>query len=467
MTYEGAGGVFTDIGKIVGAVFGVEGQIEDDVDPMMLEIIVAFDDTTMTNIEGMKAAFDTYKAAANTFRKAISENTKKRLLDPLVTTELGLPSNSDIDLLLEKFRAKMVADGETVSKNVVTLGSVTSGSLNTGNGTLIISKVLDGYNKPGDYMAADRAYAGIDSEMSAKAETLTVECTADSQTSNRAEGSEQFKVYGNPKNPIDATPSPYFGFGLEGSGSSLDGFITGPMSGTLVVNPGFDVWTTDPTPAFTGGWVIDGGVLGTTISKETVNVYRGAAAVALIGNAATDPIQISQPIDPSRLKPLRRYLVSCYVKADAAVAAGTFGVEFNGTGYTVGGTEKISLATGAIPTAWTLKTFQINLPAIIPSDFKIVVKATGALTAGRKIYVDDVFVQPMYYFGGVAMAWVPGANRASIRDKYSFTVSNSRAGKFQSFFGRYFGRQLPSITTGTIDDSLAMATAISAPIGGP
>jgi hypothetical protein len=475
LLYDGAGGLFTDLGKIIGVVFGAEGYSEDALDPGLLEIITAFDDSTMTNIEGLKGTFDSLKQALLDFRKGVSLNCDKRMLDPVrVINQLGLSTTTNINEVLEALHRQMLLDGKTIQKNTVTIAGLTAGyatpaAANVGTSVIYTTKKLDGYSQPGSYFPANMQYAGLDSEMSAKAETMSVVCTSDSQGGvSRTEGGEGFRIYGNPQNPPDATPTPYAGAGVEGSGSSVDDFILGPASGTLVSVPGFDVWTSDPTPNLTGGWTIEAthGVLGTHVLKETVNVYRGDAALQIAGDSALTDIVVYQTMPVGRLRPLRRYVVSCRVKADAAVASGTFGVEFNGTGYAVGGTEKISLATGAIPTVWTLKQFEIQLPAVIPADFRIVVKATGTLTAGRKIYVDDVFVQPVNYFGGVGVVMIPGSVRSVKGDRYTFTVANDRAGKFQSYWARYYKRQLPSSGAPNISELLALCVAMPVGTGG-
>ncbi len=178
----------------------------------------------------------------------------------------------------------------------------------------------------------------------------------------------------------------------------------------------------------------------------------------------TATIQISNAPAISAWRPLRRYLVSLRYKADAAVAAGTFGVEFSGTGYTPGATEKISQAPGAIPTTWTLGSFFVNTPSVIPPDWKLVIKVTGTLTTGRIIYIDDVIVQPVNYHGGVGFCFVPGNTPATKRDRWEFDVENDREGRIQTFWGRSFGRQLPSAASGAenIPDSLVDLTPVAA-----
>lgn len=471
IAYDGAGGLFTDAGKLIGLQANLRSLMQDSVAGLqaaITEIVTATADATVPHIDGLQGVIDQLTANNIEARKQLAAMIASRILDRnKIVNELHLPDLADLNTVLSRFREKMAADGKTVQRNVVTLGGLTGGfgtaaAVNIGNGTLFVTKVLDGYNKPGSAFPADPGYAGLDSEMSALAETITVECTSDSQNATRTEAAEQWKAYGHAPTNVDEAPTPYFADGKEGSGSSRGDFLTGPLGAGLVFNPGFDLWTADPTPNFTGGWAIDtgGGVLGTHVKQETVNVYRGQA-LALVGDGVQTLHQVYQPITVSNLRPRRRYLVSVRVKADAAVASGTFGVEFAGTGYAVGGTEKISLVTGAIPTVWTLKTFEIQMPNVIPADWRLLVKVTGTLSNGRTIYVDDVFLQPITYFGGVGMAVIPGAVRSMQGDRYSFTTANDNGGKIQTFWLKYFGRQLPSSNAPNISDALAATTAMS------
>jgi hypothetical protein len=240
--------------------------------------------------------------------------------------------------------------------------------------------------------------------------------------------------------------------------------VIGPDATTLLNVPGFEVWSS-ATPPVLSGWSIDTGTNDVNIKREATNKYRGSYALRFLGDGTTADLQVSQAPTISDLKPLRRYLISVRYKADAAIGAGDLDIEFTGTGYTAGGSEKISVAHGSLATSWTLQTFQINMPSVIPSDFKLIIKIAGTLTSAKNIYIDDVLVQPMYYFGGVAVAYVPGSTRAAKGDRWSFTVTNDRAGIGQSYWARYFGRQLPSSGVPSISDSLFTST--TADTGGP
>ena len=60
--YTGAGAVFPDIGKLIGVCDNYELYIETEVDAALQEMIVGFDDTTMTHICGLEGNNDQLKA---------------------------------------------------------------------------------------------------------------------------------------------------------------------------------------------------------------------------------------------------------------------------------------------------------------------------------------------------------------------------------------------------------------------
>lgn len=462
ITWDGTGGLFTDIGTIVGICRNLEVFLEDGGDAAVEEMTDGMDEKKSDRVTAHTEAIETLRAGIEATRVELAAATEVRILDQVsIIEELDLPSTTDLETTLDRLRERMVADSETVKANTVTLGSVTANSLNDGNGTILVSKVLDGYNRPGEFFPADREYLGLDSELCAESETLTVCCTADSQTSGRQEGAEAFKVYGGVQNPADCTPTPYFGAGVQGSGSSVDTFIVGAHSGTLISNPGLESWSSASPPVI-DSWTLSSGTNDTHFKRSiTTEKYRGTYGGQFLGDGAQATIQLEQAMPISRLKPLGRYLVTIRYKASSTIAAGTFGVIFTGTGYTAGGSESISIAPGSLATSWTLQSFWVNMPAIIPTDLTLVVKVTGTLTTGKSIWFDDVYVQAAKYFGGVAIGVVHGSNRTCVDDRWSFTVANDEAGRIQTFWKRKFGRQLPSAGSPTISESLFEADALA------
>lgn len=118
--------------------------------------------------------------------------------------------------------------------------------------------------------------------------------------------------------------------------------------------------------------------------------------------------------------------------------------------------EQINLPAAAFPVAntWVLRWFWVNLPDIIPSDWKLTIATTGTLSNAVNVFVDSVDFSPAAYHGGVGLVIVPGSTRFLNGDRLTFTLANSE-GVFQQFARRWYKSQLPSAGSPTISDSLA------------
>jgi hypothetical protein len=152
--------------------------------------------------------------------------------------------------------------------------------------------------------------------------------------------------------------------------------------------------------------------------------------------------------------------VSLRIKASGVPAAGNINVLFTGTGYAAGATEKVNIAFGSFPTAaftaaGSLQSFFFQTPVNIPSDWKLTITITGTLSAGTAVYFDSVALAEVLYHGGVGAAVCAGSTPFAVGDKFTFTITNDQAGKFQEFFRSWFKVQLPSSGAPNISDALA------------
>lgn len=115
----------------------------------------------------------------------------------------------------------------------------------------------------------------------------------------------------------------------------------------------------------------------------------------------------------------------------------------------------VVLPAAAFPTTWMLAYFWINLPVVIPSDWKLVVQVASTLSNAVALYVDSLALAPVDYHGGVGANLVAGATRFVAGDRFSFSAANNQAGKLQDFFRQWYRFQLPSSGSPSIDDALA------------
>jgi len=359
-------------------------------------------------------------------------NNDELVLDQFTTT-------SGWDGILLELIPDMISASQTIKKSTITIGSVTDSKTNSTAGTVLIDGVLDGYSSPGRGFSAREDYNGVSSELAPTSDAMVIACTSDSVVSGISEGSEKFAWGGS--------------VGEEGYTTNNSGTGAGPALSTLqsltttISNADFETWTDGTTP---GTWTESSGTV-----TRSASPYKGTYACSFVGDGST-VMTITQAVAGS-FDRKRRYCVACYVKGQTGIAAGALEIMFTGTGYTAGGTEKISMDASALAaaTGWTLKHFYINMPNDIPSDLKLSIDVKSGLTNAKTVIIDQVMVGPVVYNGGVNAVVVMGAGVFRKNDTFSFSLSNNNSGVFQTFFRKGLGLQLPSAASPTIADSLA------------
>lgn len=357
-----------------------------------------------------------------------------------VVDQLSLGQNSSITSVFPALYADMVSNSKTVQSNTVTIGSVTKSVTNANAGTALVDGVLDGVTSPGSGYNPSRSYNGITSQLSVN-DTVILKCTSDSENGFLTSGNEIFSWVGN-----NVITGKYF----TGSGN---GPTLQPLSvQNYLSNLDMESFSTN-TP---GSFTIDAGTAGTHIFADTSGQYEGSSGLKLTGDGVQSSIQISQAISTSRLVPLKRYAFVCHLKGQAGTSSGTFTVQFEGTGYTAGASERIQLSAATLAglTSWTRYSFYINMPLEIPDDLKLVIKWTGTPSAHSVRFDNGAFGLPTYY-NGVNVLIHKGSSKFLYGDTLTFTLANNISGTFQTHARDYLKLQWPSSGSPSISDTLA------------
>lgn len=438
-------GVFFRIGKFIKYINSRLATATTTLPAELKAIVDPYEAADMTGqIDGVYNSFDEMQQAVTNERNTLAGYIDATLLDRDTVLEQLAVTNANLDEVLPALIRQMGIDSESVDASTVTLGSVTAASGNTGNGTILITKVLDGYNAPLDGGPAIVQYAGLNSELCVGSETMTLDCTADNDRDGLPEGSEAFTWKGGIADVV-------LGWQTEGSGDGPSLTAAGGVS--LLSNGTFEDFTDDEP----NGWDVIAGTVATHILQTTAEQYRGDSALHFDGDNTQASIKISQTIPQGQMQSRRGYFVSVRLKASAASGTGSFTLMFEGTGYTASSSEKVAISAGAMPTSYTLYSFFVCTPATLPDDWALTINNAGTPGASSNVYVDDVFVVPAVYHGGVAAAVIPGSTPFAVSDRFTFTVANDAAGTIQEFFRKWYKVQLPSNGAGseTILDSLA------------
>ena len=442
--------IFADVGILVknyNLFYSDSTSLSGRIDAIQVQLADAHQEAA---IEGLRATQeDAWLAEFTSRRSVIAGYVAARLADQETVLEfISATSKSDV---MPKLIEAMTAASQSVNASSTSLGSVTANGSNHGDGTVLVTQLLDRVTSPGSRAGvnfpAHHLYGDLTSELTIT-ETMAIRCIGDSFFSGQTEGSETFSWYGGLADSTHGVQA------TEGSGSvaSLVGLHS--QTSKYFQNADFETFSVTNTP---DNWTIDAGAVTTNILSATgTEKYHGTTGLRFLGDGATASIQISQAIAPSSVIAGKRYAFTCRVKASATIAAGALTISLTGTGYTAGASEKISIAAGSLPTSWTLKNFFVMLPLELPSDLAITIKWNGTPTNAKNLYIDDLAFGEVTYGAGLGLVVVRGATPFVLDDRFTFTVTATE-GVIQKFFRRAIGYQLPSNAAAgeTINDSLA------------
>jgi hypothetical protein len=440
INYTSSGGVFTIVGKLIGRInsYFALGATTLPADLVTLINAIAageFGDL-LAGING------NYTSAINSIvslRSALAALATGRMLESDLTGSLEL-TTVNIQSVMAALLAQMVTDTQTVLQSNVTVGSVTPAAGNVGNGTILVSPILDGVTAPAKFAVAQPGYNGLTSQLPI-AETMLITCVNDSYSGNVQPGNEAFQITG----PIGQTN--VWGVGTEGTGAGPT-FNTAQAS-SLLSNGSFTTFSgTVPT-----SWTLTGPTA--DCAQDVTTAVLGSSSVKLTGDSTTNPLVLSQAINRSSLTPMKRYLVCGYYKASATAAGSTLTVAFSGTGYSPAGSEQFQVSGAAWATTWTFFSFWINLPKTLPSPWTLNITITGPLPTGTSLWFDTFGVVQAQFENGLGFAATTGGTAFVKGDSFSVAIGNDNAGAFQLFGRRNWGVQFPSSASPTIPNSLA------------
>lgn len=438
--------VFGMLGKLVKAVNGITPYYAE-LDTLRSGIETEFSSESRFDLlADVPANWDGYKSNVLGWVQSINAKAAQLLTHrDLLLEQLPVGSGSSLQEVMTALIADMLANSQNIDVNTVTVSSVTTSSTNASVGELIVDTTLDGVSSPGNGFPASEGYYNLTSEL-ADDDTIIVKCVQDSETGTE-EGHEAFIWYGKP-----TRPAPYH-WQDYGTGTAVQ--ITPLNSYTYVTNGEFEDFTSNVPD----NWTLNYGTAGSHVFEETSVVKRGTSCLKFTGDGAQATIQVSQSLASvvGRLVPLKRYCLAFWMRGTSGTAAGSFTAQLEGTGYTPGASETLTLNAAALAalTGWVRKAVHITMPREIPDDLKLVLKVTGTLTNAKSVYVDGLAFGDVVYCGGVNVAILAGEDKFLRGDTFTFTTANDDAGVFQTWFRKAFGYQLPSDATPTISDTLA------------
>lgn len=448
IAFTGTGGLFTRVGRM-GGLLNSMNSFRGAVDLSAASIVsvgvgvnnieAQYASTRQDLIDRLYSSRDTYRQVHGSFAQYLQGLAQSTVIamadDDVKLTQVTLQA-----ALTELIR-QMVANSQVVARPTIT-ATVTAGSSNNGNGTLVAS-VLGGTGVQRDYVIP---------------ETVDVICTSDSQVGATL-SREPFSARG------DAAQSDVLSWDWpKGSGAStqLTAIDAGSTSSQLLANGDFENFTSNVP----NSWTVDVGTGGVDLfAAGSSDAWSGSNALKYTGTGGAPLTGIYQAVT---LRPNTVYAVACAMKRSASLAAGVLSIDLHNGSAIINDDAAVANALtqtlSALTTSYVWKTAFFRTPRVMPTTVRLRVKATTALTSGESVFVDRLALAPAteLYSGGPYVALFSGPTKFVVNDSFAIAVANNYAtnAKWQFLADRFFGLrslglQIPSTTgAATILDSL-------------
>jgi len=353
----------------------------------------------------------------------------------------SIPKKNVFEALAELIR-QMLADSQSVNGSTVTVGTTSAGSSNVGNGTLVYSEiapVLDrAKNRPGNIAI-----------QTIKSETVTARCTGDSTSRTVAEGSEQFRVYGQRQEERFSENWP------RGSGSSFTVLAASPRV-NAGRGPGKNILHNSDFEEFTSNvpdhWTVATGTAGTHIFAAGAGATQ-SNALKFVGDGSTNP-KITQTLRTTtgslgQLNTDKPYTISFLAKYATARPGTTLRVSVTSDGSTVynsgtiGRQMQATLGSATITTSYALYSVKCFTPLSLGKNSVVVIDFAGNVDNTAEVFIDDIVIAQMNTMGpGLgAVQVIPGTTAYRGGDEFTAAITNNNEGLVQKEFDRFFDMQ--------------------------
>lgn len=451
-------GLFAVIGKFVKTINTVNGYISA-LNSAEGEIY------TILNTEALQryyadpvnipAQFDSFQSQVTQWTSALITDVSNILVDrAYVIDQLNLRSFSTTDVLNALYDY-MILNSESLKSSVVSLGGsdvdkaiYCQGTLAETHGVtgqdplypaLMVSRLLDGVNSPGNNVTAHLRYDGIESQ-------LARSCTVYAELLTNEINNESAQLYSG----ISAV-EPYQ---ILSEDPGVGPIIQTPESNNLLDNFDFSEWTATNVPA---AWSMSG-----TIATDYSDISgNGSGPLKL----STEGTTASQKLEGLAYNTAYGIAVHWGVLTSGGTGDNIIGVRLKtqaGATLVSQVTEPIDVDGDTVTDGIIYLFFSLD-ETVNLTDVYLEIEFKTELDTSSVISVKKAVVAPINYWNGLGWMWWPTHNLAidksyvPIGNKTSMAVSNNNGGVFQTFFRKAFAVQLPTVDSpgNTIDEAFA------------
>lgn len=423
--------------------------------------VSASTDADLTMISNLLENRNTLLGFIASIQSELEEAAKTTIID-MVDSDVPLASKT-VYTAMSELRRQMEASTSTLDANAIsTAGPISSG--NTGNALMYSTTIPS--QLEASTLSDDNPYV--------RTETLTLRCTADSNSS-AALGAELFSVNGASADANDWYEWPA-GSGtsttLASTSATID--LGGSAGQNILVNGDMESFSANVPD----NWTVKVGTAGTDFERTTSagEFYDGLSALQFTGNGSV-LMNLSQSINSASgtttaLLPDTPYVLLFRVKRGSSQpTAGVLKLQIeNESGGSIiptanSGTATISVdcTNGtALSTAYQTKSLVFRTTLAPGSSVRLSIEFTTALSNTHEVFVDGVALVRMFQpaAGSSAFAIVAGNTATVVGDRFTATYTNDYGGKFYRELDRFFdlysnGNMLPgTASTPTVADSL-------------
>ena len=451
--------LFGRLGRLFAHAAAVR-TYQGNLDTEYASSVAEYSGGDMDQIGQLSRMLESRKREATSTSNDLLASATKTLID--LTDDNYFLREKTLQGAIAELIKQMIASSDDVDANTISVGSVTAGGSNVGNGTLllsVVSPVLDRYgNRPGNIYLQN-----------ARSEEINATCLQD-QTANQIDaGSERFEVYG--QRAVDRFDQDWpTGSGARTTIHAVNPRTDGGRGATLNIctNSDFESFTSNAPDH----WTIQTGSAGTHILAAGAG-YTQSNALKFVGDGSTTP-RIYQRLRVTsetlgQVNPDRAYSISFAAKYATLAPGVSIRVAIEDDSGTrlnnaiIGREMSKTVTSASLTTSYQLFTGVVWSPASVPKGSRIVIEFTGNIANTSEVFIDDLCIAEMRKLGPgqPSVQMVSGDTAFRFGDTFKLDVTNNYAGTVAKEMDRFFDMagldlQLPANTIGseTILDSV-------------
>jgi hypothetical protein len=182
-------------------------------------------------------------------------------------------------------------------------------------------------------------------------------------------------------------------------------------------------------------------------------------SLAILGSAATELTTLRQGLHGLNLPANGVYAVSCQMQKVGTTTGNIYLELVDGANAVInddaGTANRITINMATLSSsAFAAQTGFFRLPKILPAVYYFQIRLNADLPIGEGVYLDDLLLSraQQLYTGGPYAALLANVRLLQAGDRYTIANTNGLAGKYQTWFWRWFGTLLPSDPSPSIAD---------------